>query len=313
MKPLVSIIIPTYNRGHLINETLDSILVQTYTNWECIIIDDGSTDNTKDIICNYCKTDYRFKYYSRPKDKLNGPSSCRNFGFEKSKGDYIQWFDSDDLYIFDSLEIYTNHISKNIDAVVAKLEKIDFKTGIKRNENNIISQNIIEDYFTEKISFYVCGPLWSRSFLEKQTKLFDENIRNLDDWDFNLSMLYQYPKLIYIDKPLIQYRLHEDSLSKEINKLNLEEIKSKFYAIEKHLKLIKENKRADLLILNTFYKNRCKFILREALVQNNESKFFFFKALLIKQIKLYDFIGMFKAIIGYIFFLFLNKGFSFFK
>ena len=312
-KPLVSIIIPTYNRAHLIGQTLDSLLAQTYTNWECIIVDDGSIDNTKEIIYNYCIKDCRFKYYSRPINKLSGPSSCRNFGFEQSKGDYIQWFDSDDLYFFNSLEIYVNHVSKNIDAVVAKLEKIDFKSGVKRNENNIISKNIIEDYFTEKISFYVCGALWSRYFLEQQPMLFDEAIRNLDDWDFNLTMLYQNPKMIYIEKPLIQYRLHDDSLSKEIYKLNLDELKSKFFAFEKHLKLIKKNNSADLLIVNTFYKDRCKFILREALVKNSKAKFFLFKKLLREQLKLYDFSGMFKTTIGYVLFLFFSRGYFFFK
>lgn len=313
MNPLVSIIIPTYNRAHLISETLESIIAQTYSNWECIIVDDGSTDNTDEIVNNYVLKDKRFQYHCRPIGKRKGPSSCRNYGYELSKGVYIQWFDSDDLYFFDSLEIYINNISEDTDAVIAKLEKIDFKTGIKQNENNIISENIVEDYFTEKISFYVCGPLWNRSFLEQQPKLFDENIRNLDDWDFNLSMLYQCPKINYIDKPLIQYRLHEYSLSKEIYKFNFEELKSKFYAIEKHLKLVKNNKRANLLILNIFYKNRCKFILREALVQNNKEKFFLYRKLLIRQIKLYDFVGIFKTTIGYFFFFFFNRGYSFFK
>ena len=62
-KPLVSIIIPTFNRAHLIGETLNSVLAQTYPYWECIIIDDGSTDNSKKIIGEYVKKDFRFHYY----------------------------------------------------------------------------------------------------------------------------------------------------------------------------------------------------------------------------------------------------------
>ena len=68
--PLVSIIIPTYNRAHLIGETLDSVLAQTYQNWECIIVDDGSSDNTDDVVNDYVKKDPRFKYYYRPDEHL---------------------------------------------------------------------------------------------------------------------------------------------------------------------------------------------------------------------------------------------------
>ena len=77
--PLVSIIIPTYNRAHLIGETLDSVLAQTYQNWECIIVDDGSSDNTDEVIGAYVEKDSRFKYYHRSdKDLPKEPSASRN-------------------------------------------------------------------------------------------------------------------------------------------------------------------------------------------------------------------------------------------
>lgn len=97
MQPLVSIIIPTYNRAHLIGETLDSVLAQTYKNWECIVVDDGSKDATDELLEFYCKIDSRIKYYHRPTSRLKGANTCRNYGFELSKGKYIQWLDSDDL------------------------------------------------------------------------------------------------------------------------------------------------------------------------------------------------------------------------
>src|SRR5690606_13724900 len=95
-QPLVSIIIPTYNRAHLISETLDSVLAQTYTHWECIVVDDGSNDMTDAVLKAYCQNDSRFSYYKRPLYIKKGPSACRNFGYEKSNGAFIQWFDSDD-------------------------------------------------------------------------------------------------------------------------------------------------------------------------------------------------------------------------
>ena len=67
--PLVSIIILTYNRAHLIGETLDSVLAQTYTHWECIVVDDGSTDATDEVLATYVEKDSRFQYHHRPKDR----------------------------------------------------------------------------------------------------------------------------------------------------------------------------------------------------------------------------------------------------
>ena len=104
-EPLVSVIIPTYNRAHLIGETLDSVLAQTYQNWECIIVDDGSTDNSDEVIGEYVNKDSRFKYYHRPEEHLPGGNGARNYGFKMSQGKYIQWFDSDDLMVAEKLEL----------------------------------------------------------------------------------------------------------------------------------------------------------------------------------------------------------------
>ena len=103
--PLISIIIPTFNRAHYIQETLDSILNQTYINWECIIIDDGSEDNTQEVLAKYLKKDVRFQFHIRPENRPKGANSCRNYGFELSKGDLIKWFDSDDIMLPNHIEI----------------------------------------------------------------------------------------------------------------------------------------------------------------------------------------------------------------
>jgi len=102
--PLVSIIIPTYNRAHLIGETLDSVLAQTYTNWECIVVDDGSADGTDKLLATYCEKDARFQYHNRPSNRLKGANACRNIGFELSKGEYVNWLDSDDIWSRNKIE-----------------------------------------------------------------------------------------------------------------------------------------------------------------------------------------------------------------
>ena len=114
--PLISIIIPTYNRAHLIGETLDSILLQTYPNWECIVVDDGSADNTADVMRDNIKNDNRFQYHQRPDNRKKSPNSCRNYGFELSKGEYIKWFDSDDIMLPYLLEKQISSFVKNVDS-----------------------------------------------------------------------------------------------------------------------------------------------------------------------------------------------------
>lgn len=97
MEPLVSIIIPTYNRVSYLGETLDCIINQQYKNWECIVVDDRSEDATIELLTYYQVLDSRLRCIKRPLDYPSGANSCRNIGLSQSKGDYIQWLDSDDL------------------------------------------------------------------------------------------------------------------------------------------------------------------------------------------------------------------------
>ena len=311
--PLISIIIPTYNRAHLIGETLDSILVQTYPNWECIVVDDGSTDTTADVMREYIKKDNRFQYHQRPINKIKGPNSCRNYGFEMSNGEYIKWFDSDDVMLPYLLEKQVLSFAKNVEMSVCKLSYFDFERRVPIKENIISSKNLIEDYLIGNVTFYISGPLWQRIILEKQNQLFDESLTNLDDWDFNLRMLYQKPNITYNNEVLILYRVHADSLSQEINKLNFKEIKSELEARRKHLKLLKINKLASPSVLQHYIKGRYKFIFREAMIKKDKNKYYYLKMLVVSQLEMLDFRGFFKTIFGFIVFSFFNKGYKLLK
>ena len=89
---MISIIMATYNRAHFIKESLDSILNQSYENWECIIIDDGGMDNTAEVIDPILEGDSRFKFFQREKKYIKGLPGCRNMGLDLSVGDYIVFF-----------------------------------------------------------------------------------------------------------------------------------------------------------------------------------------------------------------------------
>ena len=308
---LVSIIIPTYNRAHLIGETLDSILEQTYPNWECIIVDDGSTDTTDEVVGEYVKKDSRFQYHHRPKDRKKGPCACRNYGFEFSKGEFIKWFDSDDIMYSELLEKQVGTFEEAIDCSVCKVAYYDFEKNETLKENSINSNQLIEDYLVGRVTFYVSGPLWKKSFLNNQNELFDENLSNLDDWDFNLRMLYCEPKIAFIDMPLIKYRIHKDSLSKEIGKLNIKEIKSEIIAREKHLILIRSNNMANFKVLKKSNIEQYRFILREALVTNHNNKNYFFKHLFLKQLEAFAIKQAFRTFIGFFIYGVFKKGYKF--
>src|SRR5690606_10638879 len=115
---LVSIIIPTYNRAHLISETLDSVLAQTYTNWECIVVDDGSSDNTDELLRTYCDKDDRFKYFHRPDTHRPGGNGARNYGLDNAKGDYITFLDSDDYIAHYAIEDKLKYANSIFDCVI---------------------------------------------------------------------------------------------------------------------------------------------------------------------------------------------------
>lgn len=107
---LVSVIVPSYNYGSFISETVQSLLSQTYKNWECIIIDDGSTDNTKDVVLDFARQDERIKYIYQ---NNQGLSAARNTGLSNSQGEFIQFLDADDLIESKKLEIQVEFLNKN--------------------------------------------------------------------------------------------------------------------------------------------------------------------------------------------------------
>lgn len=206
--PLVSIIIPTYNRANLIGETLDSILSQTYQHWECIIVDDGSTDNTEEIIGEYLKRDSRFQYHHRPNDRLKGGNAARNYGFEVCKGEYVNWFDSDDLMFANKIEIKMSLIlNTNFDFIVCKgaiYESLPLIEPIPWPLH--LNGNVLLNHISGKISFVTNGPLFKKDFLINNQPLFNEKLTVRQEWEFFNRLLMKNPKIIIFDKPLYLYR-----------------------------------------------------------------------------------------------------------
>ena len=219
MDPLISIIIPTYNRASFIGKTLDSILAQTYKNWECMVIDDGSIDNTIDVVNKYSEKDSRVKLYLRPNNLPKGANACRNYGLELSKGAYINWFDSDDLMMPQKLEIQINdlHLS-SYDFSICQTLVFD----VTRNREmglraaKLKSDNIFEDYITYKIFWLTGAPIWKKAFLANHTIAFDETLQQAQDYDFHMRALHISKNYITNERPLVKFNIHGDNMSKTI-------------------------------------------------------------------------------------------------
>lgn len=226
MNQLVSIIIPTYNRRGLINETLDSVLAQTYANWECIVVDDGSNDNTSEIVQYYTKKDHRFKFFNRPKNRKKGASACRNYGYEKSKGRYIQFLDSDDILdaskLFNQVEILNQQPALSIATCKwgyfsdssSLMARFKHQFYSYRSFNNSIDLLNTFGYYNEFSPPHVY--LAPRKLIEK-SGLWNEELSNNDDTEFFTRIIINANRIIFCNNTAVYYRISGDNQLSTIN------------------------------------------------------------------------------------------------
>lgn len=205
----VSIIIPCYNSEKYIHKCMDSVINQTYTNWEVIVVDDGSSDNSYKILKEYSLKNNKIKII---RQKNYGPSIARNIAMNYVNGEYIMFIDIDDYVEKNILEEFTKY---------AKCEGSDIITcgyyEVKSNKvtavNNFESYNNIDKryFFLEKILLTSGGVIWGKMYkteiIKKNNILFDPNIRISEDQLFNIEVLLKSSTLSYSNKNLYYYNL----------------------------------------------------------------------------------------------------------
>ena len=202
MNKLVSIITPTFNRIELIKETLESVKKQTYLNWECIIVDDGSTLDTLSCITTYIEKDKRFTLYKRPENKKKGPSSCRNYGLEKAKGEYVVFLDSDDLLVTSCIynRVKEMENDKEMDFIVFSMGLFEISNDLKIDEKrkffNGTNQETIKEFLKSKYPWNTSRPIYKTSIVKKING-FNENLMILEDPELALRMLLTIPSVKY--------------------------------------------------------------------------------------------------------------------
>ena len=229
----VSIIVPTFNQAEYLSETLDSVLSQKYNDWECVIVNDGSTDLTESIIQKYCSLDKRFSYI---RQKNSGPSVARNVGILNSEGEFILPLDSDDhiseCYLTDAINIFI------------KKPKIKLVYSYARMFGGSYDLWIPPDYSYDQIlieNMLCCTAMFRRSDFD-ETNGYNTNMKEgLEDWDFWLSFLKNGDVVYRIPKINFYYRVRDHSRHDKFSKNSISKKKMYKQIFLNHLDSFKNN------------------------------------------------------------------------
>lgn len=202
--PLVSILIPSHNYGRFVGEAIDSIRQQTHPNWEVLVIDDGSSDNTREVVAPYCAADARIKYYYQ---EQQGVSVARNFGFSKATGDYVQFLDADDVLAARKLEtqllVFAEHqaatlvygdtysFQKREQLVAGEVQKLVMDNPPLSGAGTALALHMASDNL-----FVPCSALFKRSLLALNPA-FNPAIVAFEDWEFWYKAVLQGASFVY--------------------------------------------------------------------------------------------------------------------
>lgn len=217
-RTLVSIIIPAYNRAHIIASTLDSVLEQSYPHWECLIVDDGSSDGTEEVVRRYCQKDQRFKFYNRPKSHLPGANGARNYGALKSEGEYLVFLDSDDLLHRDYLSIKIELLEQHeLDVVISRHTTLLEDIGNGTGEVTLLKKYSYDIDFILSRNITITSDCLMRKELVLTT-LFDETLRRFQDHEFYIRFFRQTMNIAIIEKKLYYHRMDGETISSAVIK-----------------------------------------------------------------------------------------------
>lgn len=258
-EPLISVIIPTYNRGRLILESVNSVLNQTYKNIELIVVDDCSTDDTKEIIESI--KDFRIKYIKL--EKNSGACVARNKGIERATGEFIAFNDSDDLWI-------PEKINSQLDFLYENNAEISFcKMECRTPENNFI-HNFPNIEFDRKISYKdllkynsaSTQTIFGKTDCFKEI-IFDATMPRLQDWDEVLRLSQKF-SVFYQNKILVHTFFQKDSISTHPEKAVL--------AMQKIFEKHKDAILSDPAIVESFFKKKASFVCKTGKNPKEEMK-----------------------------------------
>jgi glycosyltransferase involved in cell wall biosynthesis len=204
--PKVSIIMPTYNRAALIMETVNSVLAQTYSNWELIIVDDGSDDNTEEIVSNI---DKRILYFKIPRSGIGGKT--KNLGMEKTSGELIAFIDSDDLWATQKIEKQVEALKEYPNAGFCLTGGLNFRNNLEpvdhfyKKTEGLKYDNLFIDCFRSEVTAFTQTLMVRKSCVLQIGKFKEE--KSFSDVEFIYDLAYHFKGLILYES-LVYRRLH---------------------------------------------------------------------------------------------------------
>ena len=240
---LVSIIVPVYNAERFLEKCVDSILNQSYTNIEVILIDDGSTDNSGNICDLYSQKDKRVKVIHQIN---SGPSIARNKGIHNASGTFIQFVDSDDYIEPNMIETLVDKINRDVDIVICGYKYIYKENDniVVRNSNTYKESKISKDEFLDKFGKlfkdyyinYICNKLYITDIIKNNNIYFDSSIGWGEDLIFNLTYLNHCENIFIIEDLLYNYvKYNENSITSTFNRDLYNNQKSMYNKVRKFL------------------------------------------------------------------------------
>ncbi|WP_414527261.1 glycosyltransferase family 2 protein [Nodularia chucula] len=270
MAPLVSFILPCFNRAIYLEKCVTSILNQTLSNLECLIIDDGSTDSTREIAEKLIKKDARVKYFYQDN---GGVSSARNWGLNLAQGEWIHLLDPDDWILEDKIEFQLNYLhnfpTKEV-VLYGDYERVhlDAQQNIIKRDVNLVSsltkeqliQRLLLPDFLANSPFPLIHLLMHKSVVQNQR--FDESLKALEDRDFMLNLLLAGVDFIYTPIVGTFYTKHQSNTTNNWSAMKIHY--TKFY----------ENLTTKNINLLAFSQQGIDYFIKEALKEKDDKNFY---------------------------------------
>lgn len=201
-KVFFSIVLPTYNRANMLSKAINSVLCQSYTNWELIVVDDGSTDNTQQVVAQF--EDSRIKYIYQENQER---SAARNNGIRNATGKYICFIDSDDEYLPNHLKALYNSILNTGGKKAVYYSELCINNENNKNKYILKKEaSLLDNIFEHALIPRIC--------VKKEILLefpFNENLNISEDTELLVRILNKYPKIVSTNEHTVLYKIHEDN------------------------------------------------------------------------------------------------------
>jgi glycosyltransferase involved in cell wall biosynthesis len=274
---LISIVMNCYNGEEFLKQSIDSVLIQSHTNWEIIFYDNASTDNSKKIVKSY--NDARIKYFFNKKNIKLG--SARNIALSKCNGDYIAFLDVDDIWLVDKLKLQLELFLKKPDLGLVYSDSIWFNEKSKAQKKSLNKNSKLRGFcFRKLLNNYMLtmsSVILNRKALLEQSEFFDERFELLEESDLFKRIAYEW-EIDFVDDPLVKWRIHGKSSTWEhYSKIHIEGL----LMLEKFSKLYQN---FDLKFSNEIKKYKAILIRRKAISLWSKNKNYDARKIILKSI-----------------------------